>query len=113
MKRILASCFLSSLVFLSILSAAIPHSERQALIALYQSTDGDNWIDKAGWKTPPLHTDGFALPGTEEGWRGVTLRNHRVIEIILNLNKLSGSIPESLGDLRMISSLDLSRNQLY
>ena len=40
--------------------------EREALIALYISTDGINWGNKDGWKTPPLHTDGFADPCTDE-----------------------------------------------
>lgn len=35
------------------LCAAIPAQERAALIALYQSTQGDGWLDKTGWKTAP------------------------------------------------------------
>jgi len=38
--------------------------ERGALIALYNSTNGDGWNNNTGWKTPPLADDGFALPGT-------------------------------------------------
>jgi hypothetical protein len=34
-------------------SAAIPASERDALIALYKSTDGPNWYIKTGWLGPP------------------------------------------------------------
>ena len=40
--------------------AAISAAERTALIALYESTNGDNWDDNTGWKTPPLEADGFA-----------------------------------------------------
>ncbi|UCH97180.1 MAG: hypothetical protein JSV88_10110, partial [Candidatus Aminicenantes bacterium] len=42
-------------------SAAIPAHERAALKALYNSTNGDNWTNNNGWKTPPLDTDGFAM----------------------------------------------------
>jgi hypothetical protein len=42
---------------------AIPASERAALITLYKATAGDNWKHNNGWKTPPLHSDGFAMPG--------------------------------------------------
>ena len=52
--------------------AAIPAIERAALIALYTSTDGDQWTDNSGWKEPPLAADGFALPGTEGTWYGIT-----------------------------------------
>ena len=34
--------------------AQIPPQERVALIALYNSTNGDSWYDNTGWKTPPL-----------------------------------------------------------
>ncbi len=54
------------------LSAAIPAAERQALIDLYNSTNGASWTNNTGWKTAPLHTDGFAMPGTENTWFGVT-----------------------------------------
>jgi hypothetical protein len=53
------------LLFPGFIHGAIPASERAALIALYNSTNGDDWINNTGWKTPPLHTDGFAMPGTE------------------------------------------------
>lgn len=48
----------------------VTSKERAALIAFYNNTDGDNWTDNSGWKTPPLHSDGFAMPGTEGSWFG-------------------------------------------
>ena len=60
--------------------ADIPVEERNALIELYNNTNGDNWTcwnnptnDAKKWKIPPLHTDGFSMPGTECGWNGVLL----------------------------------------
>ncbi|MER2529260.1 MAG: hypothetical protein ABTR07_15155 [Candidatus Competibacter denitrificans] len=44
-------------------SAAIPLAERDALIALYNSTDGDNWTIKTNWN---------GAAGTECTWAGVT-----------------------------------------
>jgi len=41
--------------------------ERAALMALYNATNGDDWFNNTGWKTPPLAADGFAYPGTECG----------------------------------------------
>lgn len=35
------------------LRAAIPGYEREALVALYNSTDGDNWNNNTGWLGAP------------------------------------------------------------
>jgi len=91
---------------------AIPASERAALIAFYNSTNGDSWANKSGWKTAPLHTDGFAMPGTEGTWRGVTVVGYRVTRLVLNNNQLTGSIPAGIGNLTQLTILNLSGNQL-
>lgn len=106
-------CVVAALLFFpNILTAAIPASERTALIALYTQTNGDAWTDKSGWKTPPLHTDGFAMPGTEGIWAGVTVHSDHVTEISLSFNKLSGTIPGEIGGLQNLQGLYLDYNQL-
>ncbi|MCX6579664.1 MAG: fibronectin type III domain-containing protein [Candidatus Aminicenantes bacterium] len=94
--------------------AAIPSQERAALIALYNSTDGDNWSNKKGWKTPPLAADGFALPGSEKNWYGITCdsRNTTVKSISLYNNNLNGFLPPELGILANLQILRLYSNQL-
>jgi len=57
-------------LFLSENTDIVPSKKRTALITFYNNTDGDNWTDNSGWKTPPLHSDGFAMPGTEGSWFG-------------------------------------------
>ena len=105
--------FLSALQGLG-LQAEIPDSQRQALIALYNATGGDSWATSTGWKTPPLHTDGFALPGTEGTWFGVYLdaEGLNVAQISLGNNNLSGEIPAAVADLTALTSLSLSQNPL-
>ena len=66
--------FLCSFLLASQTLAAIPPSERAALIALYNSTNGDGWTDKSGWKTPPLDTDGFAMPALRRFSEGIKTR---------------------------------------
>lgn len=80
--------------------ADIPAVERQALIAPYNSTNGDNWTNNSGWKDAPLHTDGFAMTGTESSWYGVTCDDLYTKVTGLNLydNKLAGGIPLELGN---------------
>jgi Leucine-rich repeat (LRR) protein len=89
-------------------------SERAVLIDLYNATNGDSWTNKTGWKTAPLHTDGFALPGTENTWYGVA--TNAGITTVLNLslanNNLVGILPSSLGNLSNLQVLDLKSNQL-
>ena len=92
--------------------AVIPASERAALTSLYNSTNGDKWDNNSGWKQPPLHGDGFALPGTECSWYGVECTGGFVTKVGLYSNQLSGSIPTELGNLTNLALLSLNSNQL-
>ncbi|MGE5339965.1 MAG: hypothetical protein ACM3SY_00660 [Candidatus Omnitrophota bacterium] len=94
------------------LSRDVPPIERNALIALYKATNGDGWLSNSGWKTPPLHTDGFALPGTEGNWFGITTLADHVARINLNHNNLTGSIPAALKDFNKLEYLYLEDNHL-
>ena len=84
-------------------SAAIPASERNALIALYNSTDGDNWADNTGW---------LGSPGTECNWEGVECIGNSITKIYLGSNRLTGSIPPELGQLSQLTELYLWGNKL-
>ena len=90
--------------------AEISQTERDALIALYNSTNGDDWTYNSGWKDG----DGFAVPGTEKDWYGITCdsNNTTVLNIVLYDNQLSGSIPAELGNLTNLTILNLRNNQL-
>lgn len=53
-------------------TATIDWTQRLALTSLYKAMNGDQWKPecRAGFKTPPLDSDGFAMPGTEATWGG-------------------------------------------
>jgi Leucine-rich repeat (LRR) protein len=96
----------------SAIAIIIPTTMRQVLIDLYNSTNGDSWTNKTGWKTPPLHSDGFALPGTEGTWYGVYIDTGNMIQLNLGNNNLVGTIPTSLGNLNGLISINLNSNKL-
>ncbi len=115
-KKVLVNAFFILVFFFSfffaIIYGAIPAQERAALIAFYNATNGDNWTDNSGWKTPPLDTDGFAMQGTEGTWYGINVSGDHVTEIGLRSNQLSGNPPIELGNLSNLKNLYLGDNQL-
>ena len=81
--------------------AYCPSLERDALIALYESTDGLNWTNSTDWTS-------FAPLGE---WYGVTTDvNGMVTDLVLTDNNLSGLLPSQVGDLARLELLDLSSN---
>ena len=85
-----------------ILVAGVPSSERDALIALYESTNGDNWRNNSNWLSD--------RPVNE--WYRVTVENSHVIRLDLCGNDLIGTIPSELGKLSHLKRLLLYSNWL-
>lgn len=92
----------------------IPAQERAALIALYNSTNGDSWTDNSGWKDGTLEVDGFAAYGTENTWFGVTcdVGNTTVSVVSISANSLTGIISPELDNLPNLTSIELGGNQI-
>lgn len=78
-------------------------SDRAALVALYNATDGPNWTRSQNWlSSAPLHL-----------WKGVsTSRSGRVTTLSLEWNNLSGPLPPELGNLSQLQRLYLYSNDL-
>jgi Leucine-rich repeat (LRR) protein len=83
--------------------AQIPPAERDALIALHDSTNGAEWTNRAGW---------LGAAGTECSWYGVACSGGRVSSISLPSNQLQGSLPPEMGALSGLQDLWLSENRL-
>ncbi len=80
----------------------VPRIECEALVALYESTNGAGWTNNTNW----------LLTNTVGNWNGVVVSASHVIEISLAANKLSGTIPSALGQLSNLEKLYLLNNQL-
>ena len=77
----------------------IPNAECLALVALYKSTFGRSWTNDSNWfVTGPCQ------------WFGVLCAGGRVVEVILEGNNLTGTIPTQVGNLKAMRELNLQHN---
>lgn len=81
--------------------SCVPASERNALVALYNTTNGPGWANKSNW-----------LNADESTWFGVVISSCHVTNLNLTNNQLAGTLPPELGDLTQLVTLDLSNNTL-
>ena len=74
-----------------------------ALVDFYNSTNGANWKNNTNWlTTAPLST-----------WNGITLdTGGRVSQINLYVNNLTGTLPNSIGNLTHLTSISLHINAI-
>lgn len=90
-------------------SKALPGCEiddRNALIAIYNATDGPNWINNTNWNTAaPLDT-WYGVKTNANGC--VTVLDMNPINTPNGGNGLKGMLPNELGDLSQLQTLDLS-----
>ena len=83
------------------INAAVPQAERDALVALYDSTDGDHWTNHSNW---------LVGDPCDNSWYGIVCGTNKIVEIRLSYNRLTGSIPAQLANLSNLETLDLESN---
>ncbi len=79
---------------------SISNAERNALINVYNATDGENW--NRPWD----------LEQDPRNWFGVVVKNGVITELNLSGNALSGNFPTFINSLSKLTKLDLSNNKL-
>ncbi len=104
-KTYLLPLSLLFLLFSAPLHGDIPAAQRNALLALYDSTNGAGWNNNANW---------YGAAGTENTWYGVTTDggNTTVLQLRLGSNNLSGPLPAAVGNLPDLTVLYLDRNSI-
>ena len=87
------------------LQVIVPTSpQRYALQALYHATNGPHWTNRKNWLT-----DNSICT-----WYGVTCSNlnEDVVVLVLDNNRLNGTIPEAIGLLSQLRGANLAYNEL-
>ena len=97
MKKILLFLLISNFLYSQ---WSISNAERNALIALYNATDGEHWSQTWDVEKDP------------KTWYGIKVKNSSVSEINLRGNVLKGNFPSNLSAFSKLEKLDLSSNQL-
>ena len=78
--------------------------DREVLEALYNATDGGNWVNNENWLSDESVFEWHGIEASADG--------RRVGSISLRFNGLAGRLPAELGRLSKLQSLDLSYNDL-
>eukprot|EP00903_Cladosiphon_okamuranus_P009162 g8755.t1 len=82
---------------------AMTQTEREALVALYNATDGPNWKENGNWNTDVDLSQWHGIATDDQG---------RVVSILLENHNLQGPIPEEVGKLTALKKLHLGGNKL-
>ncbi|MFN8276889.1 MAG: gliding motility-associated C-terminal domain-containing protein [Chitinophagales bacterium] len=85
----------------NLVTAQVLPQDSNALVNIYTTTGGANWINKTNW-----------LSGNVTSWYGVSVRNNRVSSLTLSGNQLTGNFPGGAVALDSLRKLDLSDNAL-
>ncbi|HYG03600.1 MAG TPA: T9SS type A sorting domain-containing protein [Chryseosolibacter sp.] len=90
----------------NIIAALLPFvqvsaADSLALIAFYNSLNGDAWTNNSNWTTAYV-----------EDWHGVTVDNFKVTALELPSNNLEGDVPEEITSLPDLQTLNLSSNNI-
>ncbi len=104
MKRIALIIVIFLAVMIGVISTTWAlNGDREALMALFDSTNGPGWTNSTGWGgTDPC----------DPVWFGLTCDAGNVIRLDLDLNQLTGTLPADLQYLSQVQYISLDENNL-
>lgn len=88
----------------------IPQIECEALVTLYNFTDGENWTYQDPRETSPYIA--WLETKTPCSWKGIQCMDHHVTEIYMDGVGLVGGLPPEIGNLSNLILLRLEFNHL-
>ena len=92
----------------------LAQKHREALIALYKATNGDNWANNTNWCSDKPIYEWYGVNRCYSNWKRI--ESDIVVSLILASNGLAGKIPEELSvfmDTCPLSDFRISGNGLY
>lgn len=72
-----------------------------SLVAIYNSTNGDNWTNNTNWLTEPVYS-----------WYGIEVIENDITQITLYDNNLKGTIPTEIGNFDSLEELIFGNDSL-
>jgi hypothetical protein len=98
------------LAFTATVKAQVSEQEFLALKALYNATDGDNWINNTGWEN--INTTA-TKDDVNTAWFGIgSIEDGHITEISMHgNNNLTGSLPPEIGNLIWLRSFNIGSNK--
>ena len=92
----------------------IAQKHREALIALYKATNGDNWANNTNWCSDKPIYEWYGVNHCYSNW--TPIESDVVVSLFLSGNRLDGEFPEELSgfmDTCPIEEFTISGNGLY
>ena len=100
--------------------------EREALVALYEATDGENWKNNTNWCSDRPLNEWYGVGYWDGSVREINLSDNNLVgtvpteignliylrQLYLGFNSLSGELPESMGNLTQLKYVSLAYNNL-
>jgi Leucine-rich repeat (LRR) protein len=94
----------------TVLKAQVSEQEFQALKALYNSTNGDQWTNRTGWEN--INTTATKDDVTTS-WFGIGwIESGHITEIALRTNNITGQLPPEIGNLVWLKDLSMYDNKI-